>query len=149
MSAEPTPARTWNDGTTRRRGTNRASIIAADEYSLSHKPGAGSGHVAVRPAVRLGFTYVRRRIVGFKSRRGGFARSNTRLFDNSFEDRLFLTQGLQPLVLLGFDDFLSQFGDVEFKRVPHGVALRLVKSNSMGPPLYGSAPFTAAQSVVP
>src|SRR5882724_8134349 len=31
MSAEP--ARTWNDGTTRRRGTNRASIIAADEYS--------------------------------------------------------------------------------------------------------------------
>ena len=73
MSAEPTPARTWNDGTTRRRGTNRASIIAADEYSLSHKPGAGSGQVAVRPAVRLGFTDVRRRIVGFKSRRGGFA----------------------------------------------------------------------------
>src|SRR5882762_8364526 len=70
MSAEPTPARTWNDGTTRRRGTNRASIIAADEYSLSHKLGAGSGQVAVRPAVRLGFTYVRRRIVGFKSRRG-------------------------------------------------------------------------------
>jgi hypothetical protein len=25
-------------------------------------------------------------------------------------------------VLLGFDDFLSQFGDVEFKRAPHGVA---------------------------
>src|ERR1700688_606808 len=67
------------------------------------------------PAVRLGFTYVRRRIVDFKSRRGGFARSGTQLFDNAIEDRFFLTQGLQPLVLLGFDDFLSQFGDVEFK----------------------------------
>src|SRR5258708_18902190 len=125
MSAEPTPARTWNDGTTRRRGTNRASIIAADEYSLSHKPGAGSGQVAVRPAVRLDFTYVRCRIVGFKPRQGGFARSNTQLFDNAFEDRLLLTQGLQPILLLGFYDFLSQFGDVEFKRAPHGVALRL------------------------
>jgi hypothetical protein len=127
MSAESTPARTWNDGTTRRRGANRASIIAADENSLSHKLGTGSGQVAVRPAVRLGFTYVRRRTVGFKSRRGGFARSNTQLFDNAFEDRLFLTQGLQPLVLLGFDDFLSQFGDVDFKRAPHGVALRLTE----------------------
>jgi len=62
--------------------------------------------------------------VGFKSRRGGFARSNTQLFDNAFENRFFLTQGLQPLVLLGFDDLPSQFGDLEFKRAPHGVALR-------------------------
>src|SRR6266404_6100149 len=90
MSVEPTPARTWNDGTTRRRGTNRASIVAADEYSLSHKPGAGSGQVAVRPAVRLGFSSVRRRIVGFESRPGGLARSHTKLFNNTFEDRLFL-----------------------------------------------------------
>src|SRR5258705_13357776 len=99
MSVEPTPARTWNDGTTRRRGTNRASIIAADEYSLSHKPGAGSGQVAVRPAVRLGFSYVRRRIVGFESRRGGFARANPQLVYNAIEDLPFLPQGLQPLLL--------------------------------------------------
>src|SRR5258708_19548904 len=114
MSAEPTPARTWNDGTTRRRGTNRASIIAADEYSLSHKLGAGSGQVAVRPAVRLGFTYVRRRIVSFKSRRGGFARPNTQTFHNAFLGRLFLPQPPPPPPLSRFYLFPPPFLTLNF-----------------------------------
>src|SRR5260221_12427547 len=116
MSAEPTPARTWNDGTTRRRGTNRASIIAADEYSLSHKPGAGSGQVAVRPAVRLDFTYVRCRIVGFKPRRGGVAGSNTQLVDKAFGEPLLPPQGPQPPGVSGFARFLLPVGAVSVNR---------------------------------
>src|SRR5260370_41833914 len=111
MSAEPTPARTWNDGTTRRRGTNRTSIIAADEYSLSHKPGAGSGQVAVRPAVRLGFTYVRRRIVGFKSRRGGGARTKTPPFGTPFLGIRFLPQGTPPHRAARLDTFYPPLVD--------------------------------------
>jgi len=91
-------------------------IDVAQQCTSTRKHDTALRHIAAE---------IRRRLLERLSRRGGFARSNTQLFDNAFEDRLFLTQGLQPLVLLGFDDFLSQFGDVEFKRAPHGVALWL------------------------